>query len=110
MKVRTFYLAAAVVALTICSVTSSCENNDPSPFTNPTMVAFFDNNCASCHKNGAYNAGAWLYDPSNDLSIQDHIEHVYNEVYVKKTMPPAGLSQADLDAFKAWYDAGHPSK
>ncbi len=87
----------------------SCENSESTSFTNPTMQAGFDNNCSSCHANGTYNAGSWLYDPSNDKSIQDHIKHLYEEVYVKKSMPPSGLSQTDMAAFKSWYDAGHPS-
>lgn len=110
MKFRKLHLSLALLAMAAASIVSSCETSEPTAFTHPTMKAFFDNNCASCHKNGSYNSGAWLYDPSNDKSIQDHIKHIYDVVYVKKTMPPAGLSTTDMEAFKAWYDAGHPSK
>ncbi len=109
MHLKKFSIVLALLFLGLSFSIFSCETKESSAFTNPTMKAFFDNNCSSCHSNGTYNAGSWLYDPSNDKSIQDHIKHIYDEVYVKKTMPPAGLSQADLAAFKSWYDAGHPS-
>lgn len=95
--------------VSLMTIVYSCKSNSPTAFTNATMKPWFENYCASCHANGAYNAGSWLYDPTNDQSIQEHIEHIYNEVYTKKTMPPSGLSQAELDKFKKWYDAGHPS-
>ena len=98
-----------IAGIGLMSIFYSCKSNDPTAFTNATMKPWFETNCASCHANGTYNAGSWLYDPSNDQSIQDHIDHIYSVVYAKKTMPPSGLSQAELDKFKQWYDAGHPS-
>lgn len=106
-KIKFCVLASASICLAITMI--GCKSNETTTFTNSTMKPWFETNCASCHANGAYNAGSWLYDPSNDKSIQDHIEHIYDAVYVKKNMPPSGMSQADIDKFKAWYDAGHPS-
>jgi mono/diheme cytochrome c family protein len=89
----------------------SCNKSAPAvPFTNPTMKAFFDTKCASCHASGKANAGAWLYDASDyQGSIVSHHSHLKEEVYDKKTMPPSGATAAELDAFKAWYDAGYPA-
>ncbi|MFN5218102.1 MAG: hypothetical protein ACK5CL_04980 [Sphingomonadales bacterium] len=95
-----------------CIITlSRCKKSADSEFDHSVMRPWFDKNCKSCHGTGGSNRGAWSYDANNyESSIKKHISHIYQEVYINKSMPPSGLSQAERDQFKAWYDAGYPAK
>ncbi len=86
-------------------ITHSCKKSTGTAFTNATMKPWFDSHCASCHAGGS---GGWTYNPSNyESSIKANIQSIYNEVYVRKTMPPAGITNAELNKFKTWYDSGY---
>lgn len=90
---------------------SRCKKSADTGFEHSIMRPWFDKNCNSCHGTGGANRGAWSYDSENyESSIKTHISHLYNAVYIYKSMPPSGLSQAERDQFKAWYDAGYPAK
>ncbi|HAK80398.1 MAG TPA: hypothetical protein DCM71_26735 [Runella sp.] len=110
------------VALVGVSLLSACSTSsvDPATDTTTTKVAFehatakpiFDTYCASCHASGKSNYRDWLYDPADyTTTIKGKISTIYNEVYVKKSMPEGtSMTAAQLAAFKAWYDAGYPAK
>ena len=95
------------VLMSICLGISACKKTE---FTNPTMVPWFDTNCKSCHAAGNSNAKDWKYDSKNfEKSISKHKSELKDEVLLKKSMPPGGLSQTELDKFQAWFDAGCPA-
>jgi cytochrome c5 len=101
-------LIAGFVLLFAASM--SC-NKAKVAFTNPGMKPWFDAKCASCHAAGANSASHWLYDPTDfDGSIKSEIKTIYDEVYVKKSMPPGGVTQAELTKFFDWYNAGYSAK
>ncbi|MFM7765413.1 MAG: c-type cytochrome [Sphingomonadales bacterium] len=90
---------------------NSCKKSSGTAFEHSTMRPWFDKNCQSCHGSGGSKSGAWSYNSDNyESSIKKHISHLYQAVYVNKSMPPGGLTQAELDQFKTWYDAGYPAK
>ena len=97
-----FFLFGMLVILeTACNKTE---------FTNPTMVPWFDTHCSSCHKKGAANAGDWKYDSKNfDKSISNYKSKLKEVVLDRKSMPPGGLTQTEIDKFKTWFDSGCPS-
>jgi cytochrome c5 len=91
-------------------VLSSCKKSSNNvAFTNATMKPWFDTNCSSCHASGKSDAKKWLYDANDETTIQNNISSIYKAVYTSKTMPPTGISAAELAKFKSWYDSGHPS-
>lgn len=105
-----------VSLLPACS-TSSVDPTDTSTttkvaFEHATAKPIFDTYCASCHASGKSNYRDWLYDPTDyTTTIKGKISTIYNEVYVKKSMPEGTkLSTTELAVFKAWYDAGYPAK
>ncbi|NBP06809.1 MAG: hypothetical protein EBV15_11455 [Bacteroidetes bacterium] len=107
---RRIILVFPFLLLVVISL-NSCEKSSGTAFEHATMRPWFDKNCKSCHGSGGGNSGAWSYNPDNyETSIKKHISHLYQDVYVNKSMPPAGLTQAELDQFKTWYDAGYPAK
>lgn len=88
-----------------------CKKSTGTGFEHSIMRPWFDKNCQSCHGSGGSNSRDWSYNPDNyESSIKKHASHIYEVVYTQKSMPPAGLSQTELDQFKAWYDAGYPAK
>jgi cytochrome c5 len=100
---------AALVVVSALSITS-CKKAKVS-FTNPGMKVWFDTYCASCHAAGKGSAAKWLYDPEDfNTSIKDQIALIYDVVYIKKSMPPTGVTQAELTKFNDWYNAGYSPK
>lgn len=98
-------LACSIIVL------SNCKKSSATAFEHTTMKPWFDKNCKTCHGSGGRNSGDWSYNPENyETSIKNKIQQLYQEVYVNRSMPPAGLTQAELDQFKAWYDAGYPAR
>jgi len=106
---KSFFILTAILGI-VLSITNSCNKASDVPFEHATMKPFFDSKCASCHAPGASSASSWKYDASDYSTIKNHISSIYQNVYVRKTMPPIGLNSAELVAFKAWYDAGYPAK
>ncbi|MFM2386565.1 MAG: hypothetical protein RL660_1322 [Bacteroidota bacterium] len=107
---KRFLLPVLFSFVLVVVASTSCEKAKVA-FTNPGMKPWFDTYCAGCHATGASSAAKWLYDPADyDASIKTHIARIYDAVYVKKTMPPAGLSQAELSKFTDWYNAGYSAK
>lgn len=99
-----------ILSAILIFIGTSC-NKDNTPFTHPTMKPWFDSKCASCHAPGASAALKWKYDVSDyEGSIKDHIDHLYNVVYVDKSMPPTALDSSSLATFKSWYDAGYSAE
>ncbi|MEN9511551.1 MAG: hypothetical protein RLZZ370_1370 [Bacteroidota bacterium] len=97
-------------ALLTALLTTSCKK-ESTAFEHATMRPWFDSKCGSCHGKGGSNRLAWAYNPEDFAgSIKGKISKIYSEVYTKKSMPPSGATQAELDAFKAWYDGGFPAK
>ncbi len=89
---------------------ASCSK-DSTAFEHTTMRPWFDSKCGSCHGSGGSNRIQWAYDPNDYTgSIKGKISKIYSVVYNKRSMPPGGATQTELDAFKAWYDAGYPAK
>lgn len=106
-----FLMAFSLFTISSCTQGSTVDDSGDTTvaFTNATMKPWFDTHCSSCHASGGVNARDWTYNPSNEKSVQSYISDIYKEVYVRKSMPPGGISTAELNKFKAWYDAGHPS-
>lgn len=97
-------------ALLTALMTTSCKK-ESTAFEHATMRPWFDSKCGSCHGKGGSNRLDWAYNPEDYAgSIKGKISKIYSEVYNNKSMPPGGAAQAELDAFKAWYDAGYPAK
>jgi hypothetical protein len=111
MKSNRLLLGALLgCAILTTAITSACKK-ESTAFEHSTMRPWFDSKCSSCHGKGGSNRIAWAYDPDDYTgSIKSKISKIYSEVYNKKSMPPGGATQAELDAFKAWYDAGYPAK
>ncbi|MFN8347778.1 MAG: hypothetical protein U0X91_22425 [Spirosomataceae bacterium] len=113
---KTFITVAFLGLVTLFSCTTSSvapaeDTTTKVAFSNASMKPFFDTYCTECHASGKSNYKDWLYDPTNyTTSIKASITTIYNEVYVRKTMPEnTTLTAAQLAAFKAWYDAGYPA-
>jgi mono/diheme cytochrome c family protein len=88
-----------------------CKKSTGTGFEHAIMRPWFDKNCQSCHGSGGSNSRNWSYNPDDyESSIKKHASHIYEVVYTQKSMPPAGLTQNELEQFKAWYDAGYPVK
>jgi cytochrome c5 len=108
MKLKIVGLVAVCVSAVFFA--TSCKKAKVA-FEHASMKPWFDTYCASCHASGKSNATAWLYDPADfNGSIKTHISHIYQEVYIKKSMPPSGMSQTELTKFNDWYTAGYSAK
>lgn len=115
---KNLILASFLITISLFFTACSTSSVEPTSTTNAvafehaTMKPFFDTYCASCHASGKSNYKDWPYVPSDyNSSIKGHISTIYNEVYVRKTMPEGTkLTTTELAAFKAWYDAGYPAK
>ncbi len=104
-------LFALPIAIAFTLSINGCQKSSGTGFEHATMRPWFDRNCGSCHGSKGSNRNAWAYNPDNyEASLKKHISHLYQEVYINKSMPPSGLSQAEMNQFKAWYDAGYPAK
>jgi cytochrome c5 len=103
-------LGFAVLAVFIIVYGLSCKKAKVD-FAHASMKPWFDTYCASCHAAGKSDAGKWLYDASDfNGSIKDNIAEIYKLVYVNKSMPPSGITQAELAKFNDWYNAGYSAK
>ena len=91
-------IAFAFFIAAVCTVCfGGCKKSSETDLVHATMRPWFDKNCKSCHGSGGSNRSAWLYNPDNyDGSIKKHISHIFKEVYINKSMPPSGLSQAEM--------------
>jgi cytochrome c5 len=108
MKLKIIGLAAICVSGIFFA--SSCTKSKVA-FEHASMKPWFDNYCASCHASGKANAGKWLYDPADfNGSIKARISSIYQLVYITKSMPPSGISQAEATKFNDWYTAGYSAK
>jgi hypothetical protein len=108
MKLRIVILAAVCISAIFCA--TSCSKSKIA-LEHASMKPWFDNYCAGCHASGTANTGSWLYDPADfNGSIKANISRIYQEVYINRSMPPSGMSQADLAKFNDWYTAGYSAK
>lgn len=101
-----------VLLLGACTKTES-PNPEKLLFEHAVMRPWFDTHCASCHGTGKNNYLLWHYNPEDFEATFDHhnMEHIYELVYEKKRMPKnKNLSSAEIEVFKAWFDAGFKSK
>lgn len=106
---KSFIILFAIFGI-VLFITNSCNKASDVPFEHATMKPFFDSQCASCHASGGSASSSWKYNSNDYSTIKNHISSIYQNVYVRKTMPPSGISTTELNAFKAWYDAGYPAK
>lgn len=104
-----FFLSAALLLLTV----AACDKtkNEKTAFAHGEMLPWFNDKCASCHGSGGSNKGSWFFNPSDyEGSIKNNISRINQVVYTFRSMPPGGLTQSELDRFKAWYDNGYPAR
>ncbi len=109
---RNFFILGGMLSGALFStlMIQSCKK-DSTAFEHATMRPWFDSKCGSCHGSGGSNRIQWAYNPDDYTgSIKGKISKLYDVVYNKKSMPPGGATTAELNAFKAWYDAGYPAK
>lgn len=104
------HFAFAALLFVVAALCDSCSKSGVA-FEHPTMKPFFDTKCASCHGSGGVAVSSWKYDAKDyEGSIKTHADHIYEQVYMTKSMPPSGLDSIQLVAFKNWYDSGYPAK
>ncbi len=112
MKIILFTFTLVIMLMLSCSKTSNTTTTSTTgtAFTHSVKTVF--DKCASCHGSGKNNSSDWLYNAANyEETFKNQISKVYNTV---KTIysgmsQKAGLTQAEVDAIVAWYNAGYPA-
>ena len=123
MKKFAVWNTALLLLALFAFATNACKKDDDkvdcSKITGSTfssnsgkMQAILSNKCGSgtCHGAGGGGTAHWTYSAQYE-SISTHFDHMYESVFVDKTMPQSGspaLTQDELDVFQCWKEAGFP--
>lgn len=126
LNTQLFSHKKALVFITVFGLTlfQACKNDDEpkvdcSKVTGATFTtnsgkaeSLLKSKCdgASCHAVGGDAASHWALNGDYD-KMKVHFDHMYEEAIEEKKMPPAGapaLTQAEIDLFQCWKEAGFP--
>ncbi len=103
------YILILFVFVSFGFIFSSCKKEPKAEFKHAAMKPWFDTHCKSCHGKGGSAVLKWKYD-SDDFNntIKNKMDDIHKEVAVNKSMPPNGITAAELQKFVDWYNAGYP--